>query len=100
MTYLIGQLYCTFNDNCDYMSVDNKLMIDDTDLTIVQLNIRDLGGKIDKLKALLNDSFKNKSPDILLLCETWQSKNSPYVIMPGYHKFECMRTHKKIVSYV
>ena len=44
---------------------------------------------------LFNESFKNKSPDILLLCETWQGKKSPHVTMPGYVNFECRRTHKK-----
>ena len=92
---IVHNNYCTFNDNCDYLSVDNKLLIDDTDLAIVQLNIRGLGGKIEKLKTLFNESFKNKSPDILLLCETWQGKNSPHVTMPRYVKFECRRTHKK-----
>ena len=87
--------YCTFNDNCDYVSVDNKLLIDDTNLTIMKLNIRGLVGKLDQLKALLNDSFKNKLPDILLLCETWQSKNSPHITMPGYNKFKHRQTHKK-----
>ena len=27
--------YCTFTDNCDYVSVENQLLIDDTDLTIL-----------------------------------------------------------------
>ena len=84
---IVHNNYCTFNDNCDYMSVDNKLMIDDNDVAILRLNIRDLGSKIEKLKTLLNESFKNKSPDVLILCETWQSKNSPHVALPGYHKF-------------
>ena len=44
---IVHNNYCTFNDNCDYMSVDNKLMIDDTDFAIVQLNVRGLGGKIE-----------------------------------------------------
>ena len=87
--------YSKFNESCDYLSVDNKLLIEDNDFAIFQLNIRGLGGKIDKLKTLLNDSFKNKIPDILLLCETWQNKSSPHIVMPGYHKFECRRTNKK-----
>ena len=50
--------------------------------------------KIDKLKSLLNDSFNGKQPDILLLCETWMSTNSPDVSLPNY-KFEYHRLHKK-----
>ena len=87
--------YRTFNENCDYLSVENKLMIDDTDFAIVQLNIRGLGGKIGKLKTLLNESFKNKQLDVLILCETWLSKNSPQVVLPGYCKYECRHTHKR-----
>ena len=26
--------YCTFTDNCDYLSVENQLLIDETDLTV------------------------------------------------------------------
>ena len=81
--------YCTFTDNCDYMSVENQLMIEDTDLAILQLNIRGLGSKIEKLKKLLDESFKNKRPDILILCETWLNKSSPQVSIPGYRKYEC-----------
>ena len=86
---IIHSNYCTFTDNCDYMSVDNQLMIEDTDLAILQLNIRGLGSKIEKLKKLLDESFKNKRPDILILCETWLNKSSPHVTIPGYHKYEC-----------
>ena len=87
--------YSIFNENCDYLSVENKLMIDDTVFAIVQLNIRGLGGKIGKLKTLLNESFKNKQPDVLILCETWLSKNSLQVVLPGYCKYECRRMHKR-----
>ena len=32
--------YCTFTDDCDYLSTENRLLIEDDDLAIVQLNIR------------------------------------------------------------
>ena len=92
---IVHSNYCTFIDNCDYMSVNNQLMIEDTDLAILQLNIRGLSSKIEKLKKLLDKSFKNKRPDILILCETWLSKSSPQVILPGYRKYESRRIHKK-----
>ena len=44
---------------------------------------------------LLNDTFAGKLPDILLLCETWMSANSPDVRLPSYSKVECHRMHKK-----
>ena len=87
--------YNTFDDNCDYLTIEKRLLIDDTDFAIVQLNMRGLGGKVDKLKTLLNDSFKNKQPDVVLLCETWLSKNSPQVVLPGYCKYEYRHMHKK-----
>ena len=87
--------YCTFTDNCDYVSVDNQLMIEGTDLAILQLNIRGLSSKIEKLKKLLDESFKNKRPDILILCEMWLNKSSPQVSIPGYRKYECRQSHKK-----
>ena len=52
-------------------------------------------GKIEELKKLLNDSFIGKLPDVLLLCETWMSANSPDVTLPGYHKFKFRQTHKQ-----
>ena len=87
--------YCTFTDNCDYMSVENYLQLDESDLVILQLNIRGLSSKIDKLKNLLDDSFRNKRPDVLILCETWLSKSSPQVSIPGYRRYECRRSHEK-----
>ena len=92
---IVHSNYCTFTDNCDYMSVNNQLMIEDTDLAILQLNIRGLSSKIEKLKKLLDESFKNKRPDILILCETWLNKSSPHVTIPGYCKYESRRIHKK-----
>ena len=54
-----------------------------------------MSSKIEKLKKLLDKSFKNKRPDILILCQTWLSKSSPQVILPGYRKYESRRIHKK-----
>ena len=42
-----------------------------------------------------NENFGEHSPDILFLCETWMSKNSPTLRFPGYNMFETHRTHKK-----
>ena len=92
---IVHNNYSTFSDNCDYLSVEKQLLIDDTDFAIVQLNIRGLGGKVGKLKTLLNESFKNKQPDVVILCETRLSKNSLQVVLPGYCKYECRRMHKK-----
>ena len=88
---LVHNYSCTFSENCDYLSVDNQIKIENEDIVILQLNIRGLFGKIEDLKKLVNDSFKGKLLDVLLL---WMSVNSPDVKLPGYNKFECRRTHK------
>ena len=85
---------CTFSDNCDYLSVDNQIKLEHDDLVVLQLNIRGLFGKIEDLKRLFGDSFKDKMLDVILLCKTWMSANLPDVKLPGYNKFECRRTHK------
>ena len=59
------------------------------------MNIRGLDSKIDKFTNLLDKSFKNKRPDILILCETWLNKNSTQVPIPGYCKYEHRHSHKK-----
>ena len=77
------------------MTVDNQIKLEHDDLVVLQLNIRGLLGKTEELKRLLCDSFKDKMPDVILLCETWMSTNSPDVKLPGYNKFECRRTNKR-----
>ena len=59
---IVHNNYCTFIDNCDYMSVDNKLMIDNCDFGILQLNNRVLGSKIGELKTLLMNPSKINLP--------------------------------------
>ena len=85
---LLDQLFvhnscCTFSDNCDYLTVDNQIKLEQDDLVVLQLNIRGLFSKTEELKRLLYNSFKDKTPDVILLCETWMSANSPDVKLPG-----------------
>ena len=77
------------------MTVDNQIKVEHDDLVVLQLNIRGLFRKTEELKRLIYNSFKNKMPDVILLCETWMSANSPDVKLTGYNKFECRRTHKQ-----
>ena len=76
------------------MTVDNQIKLEHDNLVVLQLNIRGLFGKTEELKRLLNNSFKDKMPDVILLCEIWMSANLSDVKLPGYNKFECRRTHK------
>ena len=53
-------IYSTDNDNCDCLDVENKLYLNDKDFSVLQLNIRGLYGKVDKLKHILSEPFYNK----------------------------------------
>ena len=92
---VVNKFNCTLIDNCDYLSVDDCISLNSDDIAVLQLNIRGLQGKIEKLKWLLKNSFKGKEPDILLLSKTWMSANSPDICLPNYKKFEARRQHKK-----
>ena len=92
---VVNTFNCTLIDNCDYLPVDDCISLNSNDIVVLQLNIRGLQGKVDKLKWLINENFKGKEPDILLLCETWMSANSPDICLPNYKKFEARRQHKK-----
>ena len=81
-------------DKCDHVDYGDSIKVSSNDLIIVQLNIKGLYSKLARLKALLNEATVGKKPDILLLCETWQSNNSPLPVLDGY-EFVCKnRTHK------
>lgn len=88
-------LHDTDDNNCDYVDSNERLQLNQSDLCILQLNIRGLYSKLEKLKNLLNDNFKDGMPDILLLCETWQNTNSPKIHLQGFQMFEQRRLHKK-----
>ena len=81
-------------DKCDYVDYGDSINVSSNDLVILQLNIRGLYSKLCRLKALLNEVTEGKKPDILLLCETWQNKNSPSPVLDGYDFVSKNRTHK------
>ena len=81
-------------DSCGYVDVGESISISSGDLAIMQLNIRGLYSKIDKLKALLNECTLGKKIDVILLCETWQSKSSPLPKLEGYSYIHKHRQHK------
>ena len=65
--------YETYNeelDKCDYIDYGNVIKVSDSDLVVLQLNIRGLYSKLTQLKSLKNDATNGKKPDILLICET------------------------------
>ena len=85
--------YTTYNakiDACDYLDADGKIGVCNNDLFILQLNIRGMHSKMNRLKSLIEEHTEGKYLDIILLCETWHSKNSPIPEIEGYssvHKY-------------
>ena len=57
---------------CDYVDFDsiNELIPTNNDLSIMQLNIRGLLNKQDRLNEIINEC----QADAILLCETWLKK--------------------------
>ena len=51
--------------------------------------------KLNRLKSLIEDRTDRKYPDIIILCETWHSKNSPIPEIEGYSSVHKYREHKK-----
>ena len=90
--------YTTYNaelDACDYLDINEKIDVSNNDLFILQLNIRGMYSKLNRLKSLIEDHTEDKYPDIILLCETWHSKNSPVPEIKGYRSVHKYREHKK-----
>ena len=80
-------------DNCDY--VDKVTNVTDTDLTVMQLNIRGIGSKKTQLLDLIDKSIDCKEFDIILLSETWLTPFSSTLNIPGYTLYRHDRNHKK-----
>ena len=77
---------CTYIEPVDLVHLEQPK---NSDLTILQLNVRGLLNKQDLLKHLLLPI----QPDILLLCETWLTNQTQDLIdLPGY---KCYHKHRK-----
>ena len=88
----------SFEDTCDYIEVEDvkDLTMDPYDLTILQMNIRGLIGKQHDLSKLLFNMTGERKIDIVILCETWLTKESEHRIsVPGYTYYGHHRKHKK-----
>ena len=75
-------------DSCDYITPEEvqSLNCSENDLMILQLNIPGLISKQSSISHLINNCAKNhKILDVVLLCETWVTKNTKDLIhIPGY----------------
>ena len=82
-------------DACDYEDLNNSILYDSGDLTVLQYNIRGLSSKIGSLNNLLDKLQNNGHPDIALICESWMKSNSPKPQIDGYTIERSDRRHKK-----
>ena len=87
--------YLSIEDKCDYIQPEETIKVNESDLVVLQLNIRGLSSKLSELKQLLENLADKKKPDVILLSETWLNKSSPKISLPGYNIFNVHRTHKK-----
>ena len=82
-------------DSCEYLEYDDNWPSKTTDLLVLQLNIRGAQSKVNELQYLIDNNPCKKVPDVLLLCETWQTPSTPSINIPGYTTFSHPRAHKK-----
>ena len=85
-------------DSCDYLDYGEltKDKRDKNNLTVLQLNIRGILNKQDKLKTLLDDTRNDSRVDVVMLVETWLNKNNDKRLkIPGYQFFGFHRKQKR-----
>ena len=87
--------YSTNEDKCDYVQPEEIIKVNESDLVVLQLNIRGLSSKLAEFKHLLENLADSKKPDVILLSETRLNKSSPKITLPGYNTYNVHRTHKK-----
>ena len=97
---LINHTYLDIEDDlpsdlCDYEDLNNQVLSNSSDLTIIQHNIRGLNSKLGDIDYLLSHTLAHGTPDIALLCETWLTPNSPKPLISGYTIERADRLHKK-----
>ena len=80
-------------DNCDY--VHSVSDVNQSDLVVMQLNVRGVSSKRSQLIDLLENSVRDKHVDIVLLSETWLTEHSPPLGISGYEVYRQDRTYKK-----
>ena len=83
------------SDTCEYIDYDDSWPTRNSDLLVLQLNIRGVQGKMNELQYLIDNNPCKRVPDVILLCETWQTPCSPSINIPGYKTFAHARSHKK-----
>ena len=84
-------------DNCDYLDLDlMEDVITSNDLNLVQLNIRGLISKQDRLIKETQNEKSNGNVHVYMLNETWVTQNNEHMVMiPNYKFVGKHRTKKK-----
>ena len=90
--YSLGESLDEF-DNCDYIA--GKFQSAANDLCIVQLNIRGIGSKQTSLQHLIDNCVSDRTPDVVVLSETWLTPFSPTIKVPGYEFCHKDRTARR-----
>ena len=88
-------------DNCDYWDLDDQT--DDfssqgqlAPFTVIQLNIRGLVGKQDRLRSLLRQIKGNCKVHAMLFAETWMKKTqAKRITVPGFQYYGSYRNGKR-----
>ena len=87
-----------FIDSCDYLTTDDckTIVTCNCDLSVLQLNICGLLNKRNELIELLRHCTYLESVDVVLLVETWLTKDNEHRInIPGYTYYgEPQHNHK------
>ena len=92
------ECFTEFEDNCDYIELEEteSIKIYKHDLVVSQLNTRGLIGKQKELSRFLFEVLGDSTIDVVVLCETWLTKESEKRIdFPGYIYHGTARKHKK-----
>ena len=79
--YLLEETLDEFG-NCDYITDKFQSVVND--LCIVQLNVHGIGSKQSSLQHLIDNCISNRTPDVVVLSETWLTPFSPTIKVPGY----------------
>ena len=90
--------YDKYEDTCAYLTLENckEIPHEKTDLCVLQYNIRGLASKQKELQNLLGNCTTSGQVDVVILSETWLTKESEKCInINGYEYYGKNRDTKK-----
>ena len=87
-----------YSDSCDYIDLEDcaEIFQGTRDLSVMEINVWGLASKQFELLSVLRSITKMNQVDVVILAETWLTKESESRIkIPGYEYFGEVRQHKK-----